>query len=260
MEAQLLNNQGAQVGKVELRDAVFGLRASPQFLHEFVTKYLANQRRGTANTKTRSEVSGTGKKPWKQKHTGRARAGSFRSPLWRHGGVTFGPRAGHVHLDFPRRKARLALAQALSSKLAEGGLLFVDKLAVEQPKTKLMAALLKSLKCDGRTMLVLDAPDANLARASRNIPGIELALAGDLNAYNVLRSRKIVLTKPALDKLTTRFIALEDAATRATSEPAAAVATAKPAKKTSSKPASAASKPAAKRPAAKSSKPKEKGK
>ena len=94
MQAQLLSVKGTEVGKVELPEAVFGRRPSPGFLHEYVTVYLANQRRGTANTKTRAEVSGSGKKPWKQKHTGRARAGSFRSPLWRHGGVTFGPRAG----------------------------------------------------------------------------------------------------------------------------------------------------------------------
>ena len=102
MQAQLLNIKGSEVGKVELQDTIFGRRPKPEFLHEYVTVYLANQRQGTANTKTRAEVSGSGKKPWKQKHTGRARAGSFRSPLWRHGGVTFGPRAGHVHLDANR--------------------------------------------------------------------------------------------------------------------------------------------------------------
>ncbi|HAM34521.1 MAG TPA: 50S ribosomal protein L4 [Elusimicrobia bacterium] len=211
MEAQLLNNKGAEVGKVDLRDAIFGRPASREFLHEYVTTYQANQRRGTANTKTRSEVSGSGKKPWKQKHTGRARAGSFRSPLWRHGGVTFGPRAGHVHLDFPRRKARLALAHALSAKHAQGGIVFVDSLSLENAKTKLVAQILKSLKCEGRTMLVLDAPDAKLALASRNIPELELALAGDINAYGVLRCRRMVVTRTALEKLTTRCVSLAGA-------------------------------------------------
>lgn len=214
MEAQLLNVKGAQVGKVELRDAVFGRRPARQFLHEYVTTYLANQRQGTANTKTRGEVSGSGKKPWKQKHTGRARAGSRRSPLWRHGGVTFGPRAGRVHLDFPRRKARLALAQALSAKHSEGAIVFVESLALEAAKTQAVAEILDKLNCAGRTMLVLDAPDPQLALASRNIPDLELALAGDLNAYSVLRARRMVVTRPALDKLNTRCASLPDAAVR----------------------------------------------
>ena len=211
MQAQLLNVKGAEVGTVDLPEAVFGRRPSPQFLHEYVTVYLANQRRGTANTKTRAEVSGSGKKPWKQKHTGRARAGSFRSPLWRHGGITFGPRAGHVHLDFPRAKARLALAHALSAKQAEGAMIFVEGLPLEEAKTKAMAALLESLKCGSRngcTLLLLDAPDAKLRRASRNIPNVELALAADVSAYGVLRARRMVVTRPALEKLQARCAAL----------------------------------------------------
>jgi len=241
MEAQLLNSKGSEVGKVELQDAVFGRRPSGEFLHEYVTVYRANQRRGTANTKTRAEVSGSGKKPWKQKHTGRARAGSFRSPLWRHGGITFGPRAGHIHLDFPRRKARIALAQALSAKQAQGAIVYVESLSVEQPKTKAVAALLKSLKCEGRTMLVLDAPDANLSRAGRNIPKLDFALAGDLNAYTVLRARRMVVTRPALEKIHTRCASLPQAkgqeaapakaAPAKPSKPAKAVQPAKPVRK-----------------------------
>jgi len=213
MQAQLLNVKGAEVGKVELPDSVFGRRPSPEFLHEYVTVYLANQRRGTANTKTRAEVSGSGKKPWKQKHTGRARAGSLRSPLWRHGGVTFGPRAGHIHLDFPRAKARLALAHALSAKQAEGAFVFVESLGVDEAKTKAVTAMLKSLNCGGLrgcTLLVLEAPDAKLARASRNIQNLELALAGDISAYSVLRARRLVVTKPALEKLQSRCASLAD--------------------------------------------------
>ncbi|MBI5240337.1 MAG: 50S ribosomal protein L4 [Elusimicrobia bacterium] len=224
MQAQLLNVKGTAVGEIALPDAVFGRRPVPKFLHEYVTVYLANQRRGTANTKTRAEVSGTGRKPWKQKHTGRARAGSFRSPLWRHGGVTFGPRAGHVHLDFPRAKARLALAQALSAKQAAGALFFVESLTVAEPKTKAVAAMLESLKCGDRrgcTLLVLDAPDADLARASRNIPNVELALAGDVNAYGVLRARRLVVTKPALEKLQARCASLADIKAAEPAQPAA---------------------------------------
>ncbi len=208
MQAQLLNAKGSEVGKIELNDAVFARRPSREFLHEYVTVYLANQRQGTANTKTRGEVSGSGKKPWKQKHTGRARAGSLRSPLWRHGGITFGPRAGHVHLGFPRRKARLALAQALSAKQAAGSMVFVESLALESAKTKVAAQMLKTLGCAAGTILVLDAPDAVLARASRNLPGVDIMLAGDLNAYCVLRARRMVVTRPALEKLQARGAAL----------------------------------------------------
>ena len=205
MEAQLLNVKGEKVGKLDLKEEIFGLKVSREFLHEFVTIYRANQRQGDANTKTRAEVSGSGKKPWKQKHTGRARAGSIRSPLWRHGGITWGPHSGKVRLEIPRKKAKAALAQALTARLADGGLIFVETLAIfdkQEAKTKIMAALLKTLGCTGRTtMLVVDAPDAKLAQASRNLPGVDLVLAADLNAYSVLRASKLVLTRPALEKL-----------------------------------------------------------
>lgn len=206
MEAQLINLKGEEIGKVQLKEALFASKPRPQFLHEFVTVYEANQRRGTANTKTRSEVSGGGKKPWKQKHTGRARAGSTRSPLWRHGGVTFGPRSGRVRLEIPRRKARMALAQALAARLADGRIMFVDSLSIEEPKTKAVARILKQLKCDGRgTLLVLDRSDERLSLAGRNIPGLAIRLAADLNAYAVLQSRRIVMTQPALEKLSARW-------------------------------------------------------
>lgn len=205
MEAELLNSKGEKVGKVELKDAVFGMRPSKEFLHEFVTIYLANQRQGDAHTKTRTEVSGGGKKPWKQKHTGRARAGSNRSPLWRHGGISHGPRRGKVRLEIPRQKARRALAQALAAKNIEGGLIFVDGLKLKEAKTKNVAQMLEKFGCKGRTILVLDQPSAQLTLAARNIPDVEIMLAGDLNAYAVLRSKKIVLTQPALEKLGARW-------------------------------------------------------
>lgn len=204
MEAKVLNIKGESVGNVSLDEKLFGLKVSKNFLHEYVTVYLANQRQFDANTKSRAEVSGSGKKPWKQKHTGRARAGSIRSPLWRKGGITFGPRAKEVTYGFPRRKARLALAQALSAKQADGGILFVESLGVKEARTKEVVKTLKALGCAGRTMFVLDAPDAKLKLAARNIPNLEVVLAGDLNAYTVLRARKVVLTKPALEKLAAR--------------------------------------------------------
>lgn len=205
MEAKLLNVKGEEVGKVELKDKIFGQKPVPEFLHEFVTVYEANQRQGTAHTKTKSEVSGSGKKPWKQKHTGRARAGMIRSPLWRHGGITFGPREGKVRLEMPRAKSRQALAQALAARNAAGGIVFVDAIALEEAKTKRLAVILKALNCQGRTVLVVDAPSEALTRAARNIPDVAVMLAGDLNAYAVLRSRKLVIVKPALEKLGARW-------------------------------------------------------
>lgn len=208
MQAELLNVKGENVGKVDLKEGLFGLKVSKEFLHEYVTVYLANQRQGDAHTKTRAEVSGGGKKPWKQKHTGRARAGSTRSPLWRHGGVTFGPRKGKVRSEIPRKKAQAALAQAIAAKQAAGALIFVDSLSIFDKgaaKTKEVAAVLKKFGCTkGRTMIVLDAPDARLALAARNIPDVSVALAADINAYTVLQARKVVLTKPALEKLASR--------------------------------------------------------
>jgi large subunit ribosomal protein L4 len=208
MQADLMNAKGENVGKIDLKEDLFGAKVSKEFLHEYVTIYLANQRQGDAHTKTRAEVSGGGKKPWKQKHTGRARAGSTRSPLWRHGGVTFGPRRGKVRSEMPRKKAQAALVQALAAKQASGDMIFVDNLAIfekNQVKTKEVAALLKKIGCTkGRTMIVLDSPDAKLSLAARNIADVAVALAADLNAYTVLQARKIVLTKPALDKLASR--------------------------------------------------------
>jgi large subunit ribosomal protein L4 len=206
MDAKILDVSGKEVGKVALPEKIFGHKPSKTFLHEFVTVYLANQRQYGAHTKGRSEVSGGGKKPWKQKHTGRARAGSIRSGLWRHGAIIHGPRSGYgSHLDFPRQKAKLALAQALSARALDGGLVCVKDLSLKEPKTKLMAGVLEKLGCEGRTLIVLDAKSASLARASRNLPTVEVRLAADINAYEVLNCKKIVITQPALEKLGARW-------------------------------------------------------
>jgi large subunit ribosomal protein L4 len=206
MDTKVLDVSGKEVGTAPLPDNIFGHKPSKRFLHEFVTVYLANQRQYGANTKGRSAVSGGGRKPWKQKHTGRARAGSTRSPLWRHGAIIHGPRSGYgSHLAFPRQKAKLALAQALSARAQDGGLVCVKELSLKEPKTKLMAGVLASLGCTGRTLIVLDAPNAALARASRNIPLIEIRLAADINAYEVLNCKKLVITQPALGKLGARW-------------------------------------------------------
>ncbi len=206
MEAKILDVEGKEIGKAALPEAVFGHKPSRKFLHEFVTIYLANQRRWTANTKGRGDVSGGGKKPWKQKHTGRARAGSTRSILWRHGAIAFGPRVGRgSRLDMPRQKAKLALAQALSSRAADGGLVVVKEFLLKEPKTKLVASALEKLGASGKILIVLDATNAGLARAVRNLPEVIVRLASDINAYEVLRAKKLIITQPALEKLGSRW-------------------------------------------------------
>lgn len=206
MDAKVLDVSGKEVGQVALPENIFGHKPSRRFLHEYVTVYLANQRAWTSNTKGRSEVSGGGKKPWKQKHTGRARAGSIRSGLWRHGAIIHGPRMGRgSYLEFPRQKARLALAQALSARAQDGGLICVKDLSLKEAKTKLMAGVLEKLGAAGRTLVVLDAPNAALKRASKNIPTVALVLAADVNAYEVLKCKKLIITQPALEKLGARW-------------------------------------------------------
>ncbi|MBI4059942.1 MAG: 50S ribosomal protein L4 [Elusimicrobia bacterium] len=206
MDAKIIDVSGKEVGSVALAEPIFGLKPQRRFLHEFVTIYLANQRAWTSNTKSRTTVSGGGRKPWKQKGTGRARAGSTRSGLWRHGAIIHGPRMGRgARLDYPRQKAKLALAQALSARAQDGGLICLKEFSIKEPKTKLFAAALSKLGCEGRTLLVLDAPNPGLARAGRNIPTVAIRLAADVNAYEVLYCKKLVITQPALEKLGARW-------------------------------------------------------
>lgn len=207
MDAKIIDVDGKETGTVSLKEEIFGHKPSKRFLHEFVTVYLANQRAWTSSTKSRSTVSGGGRKPWKQKHTGRARAGSIRSGLWRHGAIIHGPRMGRgSRLAYPKQKAKLALAQALSARAQDGGLICLKDFSIKEPKTKLVAAALSKLGCEGaKTLVIVDAPNAKLARASRNIPTVAVRLAADVNAYEVLYCKKLVITQPALEKLGARW-------------------------------------------------------
>ena len=206
MEISVLNIKGDEVGKVQLPAEVFGIQPSREFLHEVITGYLTNQRSWTAHTKTRAEVSGGGKKPWKQKHTGRARAGSNRSPLWRKGGITFGPRyVGSRAVTISRRKSRQALAQALSVRASGGDIRVLQVLALDGAKTRQVADILKVLGAGNKSLLVVDQFDKNLAMASRNIPGLKVRLASNLNTYEVLACDKMVVTQAALEKIRSRW-------------------------------------------------------
>ena len=200
METKLLNIQGKEQGTVNLPEALFGVKPNPTFLHEVITAFLANQRSGTADVKTRAEVSGTGKKPWKQKGTGRARHGSMRSPIWRHGGVAFGPTPHSFRIDLPVAKRRLALAHALSSKYNSDSIIILDNFDIKEAKTKIVSDVLKTLDA-GKKPLIVSSKDAKLDQASRNIEGLNKMVPSDLNAYAVLNSTKVIITKEALEKM-----------------------------------------------------------
>ena len=205
METKVLDIKGKELGSINLPDNLFAVKPNPTFLHEVITAFLANQRSGTADVKTRSEVSGTGKKPWKQKGTGRARQGSLRAPQFRHGGVAFGPTPHSYRQDLPIAKRRAAVAQSLSAKFAEGNIVVLDNLTFKEAKTKAFADMLDVLAA-GRKPLVLADLDNTTRLASRNIAGLTQLAPKDTNAYAVLNSSKVILTKEAVDTLAKTFV------------------------------------------------------
>jgi len=194
-----LNNN--KVGSVELADAVFGAPINEDLLYEAVRHYLASRRRGTASTKTRHEVAGSGKKLWKQKGTGRARMGSIRSPLWRHGGTTHGPQPRDYSYHLPRKMQLGALRSALSAKLRDGELRVVREFAVSEPKSRLMRQALTTLEAK-KTVLVVDNSDnRNLQLSSRNLEGVKLVTSREVNVYDLLGHEQILLSEAAAAKL-----------------------------------------------------------
>ena len=205
METKVLDIKGKEQGSINLPDSLFGVKANPTFLHEVITAFLANQRSGTADVKTRAEVSGTGKKPWKQKGTGRARQGSLRAPQFRHGGVAFGPTPHSYRQDLPVAKRRAAVAQSLSAKFAEGNIVVLNNLTFKEAKTKAFADMLNVLAA-GRKPLVLADLDNTTRLASRNIAGLTQLAPKDTNAYAVLNCSKVILTKDAVDTLAKTFV------------------------------------------------------
>src|SRR6202521_2297712 len=199
----VLNLEGNTVGQVELADDVFAGKVNADLLHESVRHYLAGKRAGTHKTKDKSEVSGAGRKLWKQKGTGRARIGSIRSPLWRHGGTVHGPQPRSYDYAFPKKKLLGALRSALASKFADGKLMVVKSFEVKEPKTKLFRESLDKLKLEGTTLLVdiSTAENKNLGLSSRNIDGLELVNANEVHPYHLMRYTHVVFAQPALEKL-----------------------------------------------------------
>lgn len=190
------------VEKINLRDDIFDIRTSPGVVHEAVINFRANQRQGTHATKTRGLISGGGKKPWRQKHTGRARAGSIRSPLWRGGGTVFGPQPRDYSYNLPRKVKRIALMTALSTKLSDGEVVIINNLSLEKPRTKEILMALKNLGLTGKSVLiVLPEKDNTIALSARNIPGVSITLAANLNTYDVIAHNILLITKEAVTKL-----------------------------------------------------------
>jgi large subunit ribosomal protein L4 len=201
MTVDVVNSQNEKVGTVDLRDEVFGGRIKTDLIHESVVRANAAARRGTHATKTRAAVSGSGKKPWRQKGTGRARVGEIRNPLWRKGGTVFGPQPRSYEYQLPRKVEKGALRAALAVKLRDGAVTVVDALTVGEIKTRAAAEMLRRLGVDGKTLLVDVKPEDKLALSVRNIDGVRLLPSNRISARDVMDTRRVVVTRAALEKL-----------------------------------------------------------
>ncbi len=197
----IFNMQGNDVGKVELSDAVFGAEINESIMHQAVVKYLAAQRRGTAKVKTRGEVRGGGRKPWKQKGTGRARIGTIRAPHWKGGGTVFGPTPRDYTKKMNKKARRQAIRSALSSKVVSSELVVVDSLSFEQPKTKQMIAVLNNLNVNKKVLIVTNNTENNVQLSARNIPGVKMISADTINVYALLNCDSIIMTQDAVQKV-----------------------------------------------------------
>lgn len=192
---------GKVVSELELNENVFGIEPNKTAMHSAVVNYLANQRQGTQSTLTRTEVSGGGRKPWRQKGTGHARQGSTRSPQWRHGGIALGPKPRSYRFVLNKKVKKLAMLSALSSKVSENEMIVVDAIKTDEFKTKTMVAMLKALEAEKKTLIVLDAVDAKAIKSAANIEGVKTTQYNTLNVYDILNCDKFVIVKGAVEKL-----------------------------------------------------------
>lgn len=198
---EVLNMSGAKVGEVTLSDAIFGIEPNEAVVHEAVKNHLANCRQGTQSALTRAEVSGGGRKPWRQKGTGHARQGSTRSPQWTHGGIVFAPKPRDYSYVLNKKMKRLALKSVLSAKVAEGELIVVDSIKMDAIKTADFKKFLAAIKAEGKAMVVLADKDDTVIRSARNIPGVQTTTATILSVYDILNARKLVIDQSALTKI-----------------------------------------------------------
>ncbi|RLQ91761.1 50S ribosomal protein L4 [Falsibacillus albus] len=197
----LFNQTGSKVGDIDLKDSVFGIEPNNSVLFEAVVMQRASLRQGTHKVKNRSEVAGGGRKPWRQKGTGRARQGSIRSPQWRGGGTVFGPVPRSYSYKLPKKVRRLAIKSALSSKVLEENILVLEALAFDAPKTKEFANVLKNLSLNTKTLVVTDGLDENVALSARNIQGVTVVEANSVNVLDLLGHEKLIMTKAAVEKV-----------------------------------------------------------
>lgn len=195
------NTEGQQVDEMELKDEVFGMPVNGPLLHQAVQAYMANQRQGIQSTKTRAEVRGGGRKPWRQKGTGRARQGSIRSPQWTGGGVVFAPKPRDYSQKLPNKMRRQAMLSALSSKVRNNEIIVLDSLEMEEPKTAFIHGMLKKFNADKKSLIVVKCKDEMVVKSSRNIPGVKTTFAGSLNVYDILKYDNFVITKEAVKEV-----------------------------------------------------------
>ncbi len=197
----VLNMQGQEVGQQELSEAVFGITPNVSVMNDMVKCYLANQRQGTQSALTRSEVSGGGRKPWRQKGTGHARQGSTRAPQWIHGGIVFAPKPRSYRYTLNKKVKRLAMQSALSSKVQDGEMIVLDQISTSEFKTKTIAAMLKAVGSEKKALIVLDTVDEKVIASARNIPGVKTAQVNTLNVYDILGADKFIVVKDAVAKI-----------------------------------------------------------
>lgn len=202
----LLDREGKNIGQADLPESAFGIEPSSALVHQYMVFHRANKRQGTHKVKDRSEVSGGGRKPWRQKGTGRARVGTIRSPIWRHGGVTFGPEPRSHRKRMPRKMRRRALASILSSRAKDEQVFVLEDIDTKNHRTRELANLLLEAGIHGKKVLIVTtAPEPNLVKAGNNIPGVNVTFTGEMNAYQVLYSDSVILTKGALSKIEELF-------------------------------------------------------
>lgn len=200
-KVDVYNIEGKKVQEVELKEEIFGIIPNEAIVHSVLVNFLANQRQGTASTKTRAEVSGGGRKPWKQKGTGRARQGSIRSPQWIKGGIALGPKPRSYKYRVNKKERRLALKSVLSSKVINNELIIVDNLELAEIKTKNMVKVLENLKVEGKALILLPQKDLNVQKSAKNIEGVKTTLVNTINVYDLLKYNKLVVTLDAVKKI-----------------------------------------------------------
>ena len=197
----VVDTKGKQVGNIDLSESIFGIEPNMSAVHAVVVNYLANQRQGTQSTLTRGEVRGGGKKPWRQKGTGRARQGSTRSPQWRHGGIALGPKPRSYRFVLNKELRRLALKSVLSAKVAENDMIVVDSLKLDEFSTKTVANMLAAVGADRKALIVIPENCQKIVRSARNIPGVKTALVNTINVYDILNANKLIVVKDAVAQI-----------------------------------------------------------